>query len=268
MVRLIIDTTKVSAQNQLVMVAIAYRRRALPLAWAWVNRSRGHSTVSLQVSLLETIWFLIPPTAEVSLVGDAEFGNTRLMRQLDTWGWTYVLRQRSSLRLMPYRSVKHFQLKQFPLTPGDLVYLGRADITAEAYITNLVLYWARNEQKPWLLATNLPSPHAALRLYRCRMWIEEMFGDMKGHGFDLELTRLGSPDRLSRLTMLVCLVYLWLVAVGEYVLARGFAVEVDRRNRRDLSIFRLGWDFIARRLALNDPLPSVFSPCFAKVSGC
>jgi hypothetical protein len=35
-----------------------------------------------------------------------------------------------------------------------------------------------------------------------------------------------------------------------------------------LSIFRLGWDFIARRLALDDPLPAVFVPLLAKVSGC
>ena len=44
-----------------------------------------------------------------------------------------------------------------------------------------------------------------MRLYRCRMWIEEMFGDMKKHGFDLEMTHLRHFLRLSRLTMAVCL---------------------------------------------------------------
>lgn len=37
--------------------------------------------------------------------------------------------------------------------------------------------------------------------------------------------------------------------------------------RRDLSIFRIGWDFIERRLALNDRLPVCFVPVFGKTSG-
>jgi hypothetical protein len=33
-----------------------------------------------------------------------------------------------------------------------------------------------------------------------------------------------------------------------------------------LSIFRIGWDFIERRLALNHPFPITFVPAFQKVS--
>ena len=50
------------------------------------------------------------------------------------------------------------------------------------------------------------------------MWIEEMFGDMKGHGYDLEHSRLRHFLRLSRLTLVECLLYVWLVATGEQVL--------------------------------------------------
>jgi hypothetical protein len=41
---------------------------------------------------------------------------------------------------------------------------------------------------------------AAVRLYRRRMWIEEMFADWKKHGFDLESSPLRSAQRLGRLT--------------------------------------------------------------------
>jgi hypothetical protein len=94
-----------------------------------------------------------------------------------------------------------------------------------------------------------------------------MFGDMKGHGFDLEATRLGTFLRLSRLTLAVCLLYLWLVATGEHVIATNQAGEVDRNDRRDLSIFRIGWDFVERRLALNDPVPITFVPDISSVVG-
>ncbi len=42
----------------------------------------------------------------------------------------------------------------------------------------------------------------------------------------------------------------------------------DRTDRRVPSIFRLGWDFIERCLALDDPIPITFVRIFGKVSGC
>jgi hypothetical protein len=99
------------------------------------------------------------------------------------------------------------------------------------------------------------------------MWIEEMFGDMKKHGFDLQASHLRHFLRLSRLTLAVCLFYLWLVALGEHLMRHRQQAEVDRAKRRDLSIFRLGWDFLCRRLALNDPIPIVAIPNFCLVSG-
>ena len=95
-----------------------------------------------------------------------------------------------------------------------------------------------------------------------------MFGDMKGHGFDLELSRLRTPKRLSRLTLAVSILYVWLVTTGEYVLLMGFNTDVDRNDRQDLSIFRLGWDWLARRFTFDDPIPILFRPYFCLVSGC
>jgi hypothetical protein len=267
-VHLLIDGTKVGSGYQLIMVGIAYRRRALPLAWTWMRVPVGHSTAHKQIALLAYVHSLIPPGIHISLAGDSEFGGADLIRQLNAWSWDYVLRQRGSKRFMPYQMFTLFRIDRQNLTSGDIRWLGRVNLTSSnPVVTNLVMYWARGESEPWYLATSLPSPHGAIRLYRRRMWIEEMFGDMKGHGFDLESSRLGHFLRLSRLTLIVCLLYLWLIAVGEHVISTGQASQVDRSDRRDLSIFRIGWDFIERRLVLNDPVPAVFLPVFTKVSG-
>lgn len=262
-VHLLIDGTKVSAGHQLIMVAIAYRRRALPLAWTWVRHRSGHSTAHKQVALLAYVHSLIPPGTCVTLVGDSEFGSVELLRQLDAWKWDYALRQRGMKRFLPYGMLTFYRLDRQKLKHGDKWWLGRVQLTYQFYITNLVLYRARGEPEPWYLATNLPSARGAIQLYRRRMWIEEMFGDMKGHGFDLEVTFLKHFIRLSRLTLAVCLVYLWLVATGEKVLNDGLAAEIDRTDRRDLSIFRIGWDFVERCLALDDPIPIAFVPTFS-----
>jgi len=72
-VRLLADGTKISFGHQLLMVAIAYRRRAIPLAWTWVRGSRGHSSALKQQALLSYIHQLIPPGSRVLIVGDNEF---------------------------------------------------------------------------------------------------------------------------------------------------------------------------------------------------
>ena len=267
-VHLLLDATKVGAGHRLVMIAIAYQRRALPLGWTWVRSSRGHSTVGKQLALLRWVQGVVGEGIHVSVVGDSEFGHVHLMRQLDAWGWDYALRQRGRLRFMPYRSTRSTRFDQHKVLPGTKVWMGRVDLTRRhAYVTNVMIYWARGQDEPWYLATNLPGPHGAIQLYRRRMWIEEMFGDMKRHGFDLEASRLGHFLRLSRLTLAVCLLYLWLVALGEHVLSRDLAHLVDRTDRRDLSVFRLSWDFIERRLALDDPIPIISVPNFCSVSG-
>jgi hypothetical protein len=267
-VHLIIDSSKVSAGHQLLIVGIAYRRRALPVVWTWIRCPKGHSTTRKQIALLSYVRTLIPSDVPVSLVGDCEFGRPLLLDYLDWWRWDYALRQPCNHLTMTKGNPNWHRLDSFALQPGTTIWFGGVLLTRDsAYPTNLVLHWAKGEKEPWYLATNLYEPRAALRLYRRRMWLEEMFGDIKGHGFDLERSRLRHFLRLSRLTLAVCLLYVWLVATGEHVLAASLFSEVDRSDRRDLSIFRLGWDFIERRLALFDPFPDVFIPNFCSVSG-
>ena len=98
------------------------------------------------------------------------------------------------------------------------------------------------------MATNLPTRRAALQAYRRRMWIEELFGDLKGHGFDLERSHLRHFARLSRLTLAVVLVYDWLMTSGTRVIKRGLRSQVDRHDRRDLSIFQIGLRWVYRCL--------------------
>jgi hypothetical protein len=78
------------------------------------------------------------------------------------------------------------------------------------------------------------------------MWIEEMFGDFKKHGFDLERTMLRHFERLSRLTLAVALLYIWLISIGTRTIRDGLRSLVDRTDRRDLSIFQIGLRFIER----------------------
>ena len=83
------------------------------------------------------------------------------------------------------------------------------------------------------------------------MWCEELHADLKKHGFDLESTMLRDFLRLSRLTLAVALLYVWLLSIGGRTIHQGLRHLVDRHDRRDLSIFQIGLRFTARMLT-ND----------------
>jgi len=256
-IRLVVDGTKVGFAHQLLMVSIAYRRRAIPIAWTWVRHVKGHSTASKQIALLSYVRRLLPPRAVVFLVGDTEFGAVKVLKQLDDWRWYYVLRQKANtcVWIEAHQGWKSFG--DYIQKAGQSIWLGSGYLTqSNIYLVNLLVHWKVGEKEPWCLATNLTDKRLALAFYKRRMWIEEMFGDMKGHGFDLEASMLHSFLRLSRLTLAVAFLYLWAIATGVQTIHRGQRHLVDRNDRRDLSVFQIGLRFIERRMtnALSIPV--------------
>jgi len=261
-IRLLVDGSKVGFGHQLLMVAIAYRRRAIPISWTWVKGNRGHSSAAKQVALLKYVYSLIPSDIPVSIAGDSEFGAIPVLKLLDMWQWKYVLRQKSNH--LVYLDGQDWQtFGSLIKKAGQSLWFEQVLLThRHGYRVNLLAHWEPGEKEPWLLATNLPTRRAALAVYRRRMWIEEMFGDFKKHGFDLESTHLRHFMRLSRLTLAVALLYAWLVSFGSQVIKKGHRSQVDRSDRRDLSIFRIGFNMVERCLTNFLPLSIRLIPYF------
>lgn len=248
-IRLIVDGTKVGFGHQLLMVSLAYRKRTIPIAWTWVKQVRGHSTAKKQLALLAYVRTMIGRKTPVFLVGDTEFGSVTVIQQLQKWHWLYVLRQKSNTLVRVGRQTAWQAFTTHIQKPGKRLWLGQGYLTQQsACPTRLLLAWQVGEKEPWCLATNLSDLSGALQYYKRLMWIEEMFGDMKKHGFDLESTMLHTLQRLSRLTLAVAYLYVWLISIGVRTIQAGLRHLVDRKDRRDLSIFQIGLRFIQRRL--------------------
>jgi hypothetical protein len=246
-VRLIIDGTRLGNDHQLLLVALAYRRRALPISWTWVRCQMGHSRANQQAALLAHVRGLMPEGTPVQVVGDSEFGAVQVLRLLDGWGWQYALRQTGKHLVQLTAEVAWQPFGHLVTAPGHAAWFPLAQLTLKhAYVTNLLAIWQPGEAQPWLLATNLTTPQATKRLYRCRMWIEELFGDCKSNGFDIQAVRLRHFLRLSRFMLAVALLYVWLIAFGSVVVKRGQRALVDRKDRRTLSLFRIGFDRLER----------------------
>lgn len=248
-IHLIVDGTKIGFGHQLLMISMAYRKRAIPIAWTWVKHVRGHSTGDKQIALLAYVKTLIPLGAAVFLVGDTEFGPVKVLKQLDIWVWHYVLRQKSNTLVWSQTENLWKPFGSYVHKAGQSFWIGKTELSQiHSYPVNLLVHWKPGEKEPWCLATNLSDLPTALRFYKRRMWIEEMFGDMKKHGFDLECSMLHSFLRLSRLTLAVAFLYVWLISSGGHTIHHGLRHLVDLKCRRDLSIFQIGLRFIERRL--------------------
>ena len=94
---LIVDGTRVGFGHMMLMVSLAYRKRAIPIAWTWVKQVRGHTKAYKQLALLNYVRMLLPSGAVVSLVGDSEFGSVEVLKWLDQWNWRYAVRQISKI---------------------------------------------------------------------------------------------------------------------------------------------------------------------------
>jgi hypothetical protein len=153
--------------------------------------------------------------------------------------------------------------------PGQKVWLKDCFLTRKHNrSTNLLAYWAPGEKTPWLLATNLPTGFSTLKAYSRREWIDEMFGDLKKNGFNLESSHLHDFLRLSRLTLAVALLHTWLMATGAKLIDSPERCLVDRSDRRDLSIFQIGLRSVERSLTNSlTVFVTLFLPIPLKLSG-
>lgn len=259
--RLVVDCTKVGFNHRLLVIGLAYRKRTLPLVWSVHEGSKGHIKTSEQIALFQEVRTLIPSSAEVLVLGDSAFQHVPLLRWLQRRGWHFVIRQQG--RITVYSSGRGWlKINAFALAEGQTRVIGWVRLTKKynAGWYWLLLHWEEGEDEPWYLISDRAGQKSLLNRYRIRMWIEEMYGDMKGHGFDLEATHLEDADRISRLVLGVCITFVWFICLGTWVVKRGYRHFIDRKDRRDKSYFRLGLDWLKRCKRLNEPFKLHFRP--------
>ncbi len=259
--RLVIDTTQVGFSHRALVVAVAHRRRTLPLAWSLHRGRIGNVAVTEVIRLLERVALCLPPDREVELTADTAFNPSDLLFWLRKHGWHYVIRQR------PQTYIRRPGQPWFPISALSLA-AGQTQVVGWVWVaktnpfglTWLTLHWAKGQATPWILMSDTPDVRQVLRAYRRRMWVEEMFGDMKRHGFDLQATHLRDRARIERLMLGVCIAYTWLCCLGSWVVKNGYRPLIDHKARRDKSYFRLGWEWLERCFRLDLPCKLHFRP--------
>ena len=256
---LVMDGSGVGRGCCALMIHVIYKGRALPLAWVVRQCPKGHAPEALHIELVELVRELIPEGSKVVFLGDGEFDGTELQATLNEAGWFYACRT-SKRTVATWEGLKfNLDLLGSSIKPGMLIELKEVQFTRNAYGPVMVLCcWAKDEAEPLYLVSNLSSAEEAIQYYKKRFRIETFFSDQKSRGFNIQKSHIEDPQRLSRLLIASCLAYIWIVYLGSLCKSDGWQDIIHRRNRCDLSLFRLGSQLLEHFLNEGLPIPVQF----------
>jgi hypothetical protein len=258
-ISLVLDRTDIEDQLSILMLAVAFQHRALPLAWRVLPF--GATNAETQIALLKQARPYLPHTAKtrITLYGDCEFRAVELQRHCQNQHWHWQLGLKSDT-LFRQGSADWQPLQAIAVTKGQRCYIQDVTLTQQHAFgpVNLIVDWPDGEESPRYVVTDQRADRQAWRRGRKRFWIEPFFRDWKSYGFDLESSKLVHPQRLETLLLGMATATLWLVHVGQWVIETGRRHLLEARHKHDYSIFRLGRDYACRSQVMNWPLPIDF----------
>ena len=255
---LVMDGSQAGRGCMVLMVGVVYKKRALPIAWLVYKGKKGHTTAERHIQALEKVQALIPEGKEAVLLGDAEYDTTEMLVWLqENTNWHYVL------RTSPQIYVREGEISQpieaYPLQKGQVVLHRQVGFTQDATVSvNLIGWWGSRYEKPIYLLSDFVNPYQACKHYRRRFQIETFFSDQKSRGFHIHQSHLSDPVRLSRMLIAACLAYIWMICQGMAVIASNYTCLIDRTDRIDKSLFRLGLDWLKYVLKKNIDFEPIF----------
>lgn len=260
---LAMDGSQVGRGCMVLMVGVVYHKRALPIAWLVYRGKKGHAPAETHIAVLKQVLGLIPEGADVILLGDGEYDSVEMLEWVgQQTDWSVVARTASDTQV--YSDGEWLALSELDIQRGDLLPLPEVLFTRQALgPLQVIAWWDRDYDDPLYLVTNLELAEEACYWYRRRYRIETLFSDKKSRGFHIHKSHLSDPARLARLLMATSLAYIWIIYLGILVIREGHTDLIDRSDRRDKSLFRLGLDWLTHRLKWGKPFPVQFHvpPC-------
>ena len=244
---LILDRTNLDKHRlDLLMVSLAFRKRAIPIGWE--VRPFGGTGSKTQIRLLERIRGLIPTNQRVIVHGDTEFGSVPMMKYIRTQPhWDFILAQKKNTYFQSSDKV-WCSVADLGIKPRQSVYL--TDLTwtkkHQYQAVNFFAFYAPHQNSSTspkhtyrYCATSLPIAYTLRRLGRRRWGIECMFRDYKSSGWQIDQSGLQDADNTETLLVLLAINYLWATSLGRWLCKSGRRSEVDAKKSGILVSFAL-----------------------------
>jgi hypothetical protein len=123
---------------------------------------------------------------------------------------------------------------------------------------NLVLATVQGAKDAWAVVTDEAPTLQTLWQYALRFRVEELFLDSNSGAFELEDSRLRSPEAIERLYLVCAIALLYATTQGMAVQLAGLHQQVDPHWKRGISYLKIGlrWlqGFMHKGKALLSPV--------------
>ena len=229
-VHLLLDRVVLSATQNVLVVSVGFRRRSVPLVWR-ILAHQGSSTLRDQRQLLRAAAKLLPPSVRITVHADSEFRSQLLFDWLRRRRWNAMLGIRGNVLLTTDPAKPGQPLSSWLPHRDSVAYLNGVWLTEERCgPRNVLAWWDKNDRGElicYAVMTNLRATWQTYRVGSRRMWIETLFRDWQSGGFELGTSAISDRERFARLLILVCLVYVWFVSIGRWLVKKGYRALLD-----------------------------------------
>jgi hypothetical protein len=257
---ILVDETAQAEHWRVLTAALAYRGRAIPLAWVlWPAQVKQTTSYWARcATLLDQVAQVLPAGAAVVVVADRAFGCPVFTDPVTARGWDWLVRVQGQTRwrdgdgrVQPVRA----QVAQ----PGDRWRGGGQVFKDAGWRTAQVLaVWGAGHREPLLLVASLGVRGDLRALYQRRAAIETLFRDWKSAGWQWEASQVRDGDHQARLLLgLACATLITLV-LGTQAAAQATPAACGRQRwawARRSSVFRLGREAFWQRVWRHDRTP-------------
>lgn len=242
--RFVLDCTPFRDDAPIVYLGLLVHSRVLPIAWAVMPAQEKweEKPWSIVARLLDGV---LPHLgqADCTLIADRGLAGFPLVNICRDRSWHSLLRiwkEHTCQRKMGKGWSTWCRFAVFLHKTGQQCY-GWAKIWQEDTIETYVsACWMQDCVEGWILISDQKAGKRRVNEYALRMRVESTFQDSKSRGWNLEASLVKEEARLDRLLLALFLAMWWVSHLAASCMHHGKRGHVDRSDRRDKGIFRLG----------------------------
>jgi len=223
---IIFDHTTIDNRFVILQFSLKVGKRAIPLYFkVFKYKQDGNKDfIHVKEGLKFLQKLLVKYDYDVTLLADRGFKSVDLFEFIDkTLKWKYCIRCTKDLGIFIDGKNKIKKLEDITPVKGKTKHFYNIKLTAQEYICNMAVCKADDAEDVWFIANNLSGPYA-IREYKKRFDIEEMFRDFKSNGFNLEDTWSNDIHYIKMLYLCVCIAY-------SYIISLGVSCGKDKKNK-------------------------------------
>jgi hypothetical protein len=246
---------------RVLLAALWYRGRAVPLAWVLWQAQQGHdqSYWTDCDSLLGQLADILPEGLQITVLADRAFGCPAFTDLVTAQGWDHLVRVQGQTRLRQSDGSEHPLRDLLPQAGTRWCGSGQVFKKQGWRALSVVAYWRSPCREPLLLVSSLSPQWDLVRQYRLRSAIEALFRDWKSSGWQWEASQVREVEHQAVLVVVLALTTLLTLTLGEEAAQAILAQEKQQGHRRPWaardSLFRLGRDRLWQRLWQGDTGP-------------